>query len=167
MSLFRHNQNVPGPVLFHNITCSETHSTLFQCIHLDTIGIYNCESTAGVICPLTVISLHDSNSNHLSVAILGSVGTAVVAIGLVAVIMIVITLKMKRKRRYDSSPIRSIIEYYDWHFYRNSGRASSTLNESDIDVPMTENEAYTTVHANDTHHVKTLPNEAYGTLDYY
>ena len=93
-------------------------------------------------------------------------GTAVVAIGLVAVIMIIIILKMKRRRRYDLSPMHKEynIEYYDRHFYRNSGSASSTLN--DITVPMTENEAYTTVPVSDTHHVKTLPNEAYGTLNY-
>ena len=48
--------------------------------------------------------------------------------------------------------------------YRNSGSTSSALN--DIAVPMTENEAYAPVHVSDTHHVKTLPNEAYGTLNY-
>ena len=31
-----------------------------------------------------------------------------------------------------------------------------------IDVPMKENEAYVTVRV--THHIKTLPNKAYGTL---
>ena len=41
-----------GPILLTNVACTEEHSTLFQCIHLLSIGIHNCypDKTAGVRC---------------------------------------------------------------------------------------------------------------------
>ena len=42
-----------GPILWDNITCDQSHSELFQCVHVLDIGIHNCdrENIAGVICP--------------------------------------------------------------------------------------------------------------------
>ena len=42
-----------GPILLDNVTCGQNHSELLQCVHLQGIGIHNCdrENIAGVICP--------------------------------------------------------------------------------------------------------------------
>ena len=40
--------------LFNNTACNETHSTLFQCISEDNIGVYDCgeNNTARVVCEM-------------------------------------------------------------------------------------------------------------------
>ena len=48
-----------------------------------------------------------------------------------------------------------------WSIYQYTGSNSGVDNPTQNDVPMKENEAYATVTVNV---VKTLPNEAYGTL---
>ena len=99
---------------------------LFQCVDLHNNGVYDCDgnTTAAVVC-LNNYSLHnitrysnvtvklttelysmDSTSTHgsslsnIHIAILGSVGTAAVATGLViiTVITVVFIQKMKMKR---------------------------------------------------------------------
>ena len=104
-------------MLFYNITCSETLSMLFQCVDLHNIAVYDCDGnfTTGVVClntnsltwssnnmtaklttelyNLDSTSTHGSNI-HILLAILGSVGTAAVATGIV--IITVIKMKMRR-----------------------------------------------------------------------
>ena len=47
-----------GPILLDNVTCDQSHSELFQCVHHLDIGIHNCdrENVAGVICPNITVS---------------------------------------------------------------------------------------------------------------
>ena len=58
-----------SPIIFNNIACNETHSTLLQCFGEHNIGVFDCggSKTAGVICempmvPVAVsICMHDIN----------------------------------------------------------------------------------------------------------
>lgn len=42
-----------GPILLDNVTCSQSHLELLECVHRLEIGIHNCdrENVAGVVCP--------------------------------------------------------------------------------------------------------------------
>ena len=113
----RYSQNTITPTVFHNVICNETHSMLFQCVNLHSIGVYNCEgnSIAGVVC-LNTNSLHNvtSSSNttemptsvaglsNAYIAILsGSLGTAVlviIGISIISIAIIVYIQRMKTKR---------------------------------------------------------------------
>ena len=102
LSMFRHSLQTT-PILFHNVTCNETHSVLMQCVDLHTIGVYDCDgsTTAGVSCPSASNTVTSSKLSNIHIAILGSVGTTAVAIGAIVIIGVAITLnilKMKKRR---------------------------------------------------------------------
>jgi hypothetical protein len=82
---------------------------LFQCINLHNIGVYNCggNAAAGVVCLINTNSSHiiatvkptSAGLSNTYIAILsGSVGTAVIAIGLTIITIIAFIQRMKKKR---------------------------------------------------------------------
>ena len=51
-----------GPVLLNNVSCSQTHTRLSQCVHPGDVGINCCQDgTAGVSCEAAVSSSESSN----------------------------------------------------------------------------------------------------------
>ena len=102
-----YSQITVTPMLFHNITCNETHSMLFQCINLHSIGIHNCggNATAGVVCLNTIVTATPTSvglSNTYNIAILsGSLGTVVLAIiGIVGITIIIVYIQRMKLKRY-------------------------------------------------------------------
>lgn len=59
---------VNTPLIFNDIACDGLSSTLFQCVDLNSIGVYDCDvnnnTVAGVIC--TEKTSSDSVSKNLS-----------------------------------------------------------------------------------------------------
>ena len=50
-----------GPPLLDNVGCSQTHTTLSQCVHPGDVGLNSCQDgTAGVSCEAAVSSSESS-----------------------------------------------------------------------------------------------------------
>ena len=90
------------PTVFYNITCNETHSMLFQCVNLHSVGVYNCggDIAAGVICLNTIVtetptSVADLSSTYIAI-LSGSLGTAVLVIMVISIVSIIIIVYIQR-----------------------------------------------------------------------
>ena len=102
-----------GTILFENVRCNQSHSTLSQCVDLRLIGgLYNCYHTAGVICvgedmmnistePVSATTLHvTTDSTGLgssTIAIFGTVSALFIVI-VIAVIttVLIVTIIVKQ-----------------------------------------------------------------------
>ena len=102
-------------MILTNVTCSQNHSSLSQCLDLNKdIGVLNaCQHTAGVICATRETSTKDGGQEtsmtptNLTIPVLGAVVALLIlgAIAAVAIAIIVIVVLRKRtaekqKNRY-------------------------------------------------------------------
>ena len=98
-------------MIIANVTCSQTHSSLSQCVDLEEdIGVNDrCQHTAGVICATVTITRDMSTKDegqgtstratNLTLPVVGAVVALLILGAIATVVIVIIIIVVLRKRR--------------------------------------------------------------------